>query len=420
MTIEPGFLLVVDDDEPNRDMLSRRLRKRGYQVEVAEDGTRALAMLGDGPARFHLVVLDIMMPGLNGLEVLEILRRERSPTDLPVIMATARDQSEDVVRALELGANDYVTKPLDFPVALARIETHLALKRAVDESARLERRLAERNRDLEKANARMIRDLHAAARVQGNFLPREPPPVPGASFAWVFRPCEELAGDGLNVFPIDDQRVGLYVLDVSGHGVASALLSVSVVRALAPPSERATILTREGGGLLAPAEVAAELNRRFPFDVETGQYFTIHYGVLDVASGTFGYVSAGQPGPVVLSPGGKVQVMDGRGYPIGLAEGPYEGRDVRLGPGDRLILYSDGIPEAVAPDGRMFGEARFLDALRRGRDRPLDACLDAVRQEVEDWCGEVGPRDDISLLAVEIAREPAEVPAGADDVPREP
>ena len=112
--------------------------------------------------------------------------------------------------------------------------------------------------------------------------------------------------------------------------------------------------------------------------------------------------------------------MDGRGYPIGLAEGPYEGRDVRLGPGDRLVLYSDGIPEAVAPDGRMFGEARFLDALRRGRTLPIAECLDAVRREVEDWCGPAGPRDDISLLAVEIAREPAEVPAVADDAPREP
>ena len=418
MTTDPGFLLVVDDDEPNRDMLSRRLRRRGYKVEVAEDGTRALAMLDDQHRRIDLVVLDIMMPGLNGLEVLEILRRGRSSSDLPVIMATARDQSEDIVRALELGANDYVTKPLDFPVVLARIETHLTMKRAVDEAVRLERRLAERNRELEKVNARMTRDLRAAARVQGTFLPKAPPPVPGAAFAWVFRPCEELAGDGLNVFPLDDRRVGLYVLDVSGHGVASALLSVSVVRTLAPPSDPATILARDGRNPVSPAEVAAELNRRFPFDADTSQFFTILYGVLDVATGSFEYVSAGQPGPIVLSPDGTPTVLDGRGVPIGLAEGPYEDRGVVLGPGDRLILYSDGIPEAMGPADTTFGEARLLDALRRGRAMPLDASLDALCREVEAWCGDAGPRDDISLLAVEIAGNPAD--AGVDPATREP
>lgn len=411
MTNLPGFLLVVDDDEPNRDMLSRRLRRRGYEVGVAEDGARALAMLDDPGLGIDLVVLDIMMPGLNGLEVLEILRQNRSPTDLPVIMATARDQSEDIVRALELGANDYVTKPLDFPVVLARIETHLALKRAVDEAHRLERRLAERNRALEQANSRMSRDLRSAARVQGAFLPKEPPPVPGASFAWVFRPCDELAGDGLNVFSLDENRVGLYVLDVSGHGVASALLSVAVVRALAPPSDPATFLVRDGCRPVPPAEVAAELNRRFPFEVDTGQYFTILYGILDVATGAFEYTSAGQPGPIVLPRDGPPRFLDGRGYPIGLAESPYEARSAALGPGDRLILYSDGVPEAMSPEGKMFGESRMLDALRLARSMPLDASLAALRREVEDWCGAPGPRDDISLLAVEIDGPSAEAVA---------
>lgn len=153
-------------------------------------------------------------------------------------MATARDQSSDIVRTLDLGANDYVTKPLDFPVVLARVRTQLSLKRAMDEVMRLERGLEEKNRRLEAVNARIGRDLKAAAKVQAGFLPRRPPEVSGTSFAWVFRPCEELAGDGLNAFAIDDRRVVMYVLDVSGHGVASALLSVSVARARRPRRTR--------------------------------------------------------------------------------------------------------------------------------------------------------------------------------------
>ena len=193
------------------------------------------------------------MPGMNGLEVLKILREAHTATDLPIIMATARRESEDIVKALAMGANDYVTKPLDFPVVLARVQTHLALKRAAEQVRQLEQILAERNRELEetnarleKANGRMSRDLKAAAKIQETFLPREAPRVPGTDFAWIYQPCDELGGDGLNVIPLGDGRIGLYILDVSGHGVASALLSVTLSRLLSPPSEPSSILIRDG------------------------------------------------------------------------------------------------------------------------------------------------------------------------------
>ena len=121
-------LLVVDDNEMNRDMLSRRLQRRGYGIHVAEDGARALAIIDEKPV--DLVLLDIMMPGIDGIEVLERLRRTYSQAELPIIMATAKADSEDVVKALELGANDYVTKPIDFPVVLARVQTQLRTKTA--------------------------------------------------------------------------------------------------------------------------------------------------------------------------------------------------------------------------------------------------------------------------------------------------
>ncbi len=139
-----GSLLVVDDSEMNRDMLTRRLVRRGYTVVAAENGRRALDMIAT--QAFDLIVLDIMMPGLSGLEVLEDLRQRYAPSELPVIMATAKDQSEDIVLALQLGANDYVTKPLDFPVVLARVQTQLSLKRAMQEIQTLAGQLEQRNR----------------------------------------------------------------------------------------------------------------------------------------------------------------------------------------------------------------------------------------------------------------------------------
>jgi sigma-B regulation protein RsbU (phosphoserine phosphatase) len=190
-------------------------------------------------------------------------------------MVTAHDRSDDIVHALDLGANDYVVKPYDFPVILARARTQLALKRVVEQKTELERSLGQRNQELAVANGRlsaayqrMKRDLLAAARVQEALLPRVPP-LPGARFAWGFEPCEELAGDTLNVVSLGRRHVGLYLLDVSGHGVAAALLSVMLSQVMAPAGDEASVLVRrpaDGGPdqPVPPAEVAAHLNRRFP------------------------------------------------------------------------------------------------------------------------------------------------------------
>jgi adenylate cyclase len=151
-----GQILVVDDNELNRDMLSRRLRSRGYSVTVAEDGSRALELLeGEG---FDLVLLDIMMPGLSGLDVLRHVREKRSRAELPIIMATARDQADDVIEALRAGASDYVTKPLDFPVVLARAELQIQLRRSTAEIRRLASGLEKRNRFIRATFGRYLSD----------------------------------------------------------------------------------------------------------------------------------------------------------------------------------------------------------------------------------------------------------------------
>ena len=174
MTVSQGSLLVVDDDAMNRDMLSRRLARQGYTVAVAEDGEQALKMI-EGQ-KFDLMLLDIMMPGVSGLQVLDILRPRYSMADLPVIMATAKDESSDIVEALKRGANDYVTKPLDFPVVLARTESQLALKRAREEIHRLAARLedqaaqlADWNRTLEQRVAEQVAELERVGRLKGFF-----------------------------------------------------------------------------------------------------------------------------------------------------------------------------------------------------------------------------------------------------------
>jgi sigma-B regulation protein RsbU (phosphoserine phosphatase) len=392
MTTPPASLLLVDDDDITRDLLGRYLESNGFAVQRASDGKEALARIDRGG--HDLVLLDIVMEGMSGLEILSAVRLRHSATDLPVIMATSKDLSQDVVEALKLGANDYITKPFDFPVVLARVRTQLSLKQAVDHIRQLDQRLTRQNAELEEANRRMRRDLNAAARVQAALLPGSPPAMPAARFAWEFKPCDGLAGDLLNIIPIDGRRVALYVLDVVDHGVAAALLAVMVNRVLMQ-------LCLSSERLPVPAEVAAHLNRQFPWEPQTSQFFTLLYGVLEVDTGAFRFVAAGHPGPVYLPRNAPARNFRLPSNPIGLGDCPYEEHSLTLGPGDRLYLYSDGIVDALRKDGKRFEVDRLLEQVERSRSAPLADGLGLLLRAARDWCGETPPHDDISLLAVE-------------------
>ena len=191
--------------------------------------------------------------------------------------------------------------------------------------------------------------------------------------------------------------------------MASALLSVTLSRLLAPPSEPSSILIRGGDRpeVTPPGEVADQLNRLFPFDPATEQFATMAYGVLDTSTGEFRYVSAGHPGPVYQPREGDPSILESQGFPIGLADAPFEERSIRLAVGDRLYLYSDGVPEAMDPGARQFGDGRLLEAIARSRTSTLQAGVEVLLGDVARWQGAGRPQDDLSILAVELRAEPS-------------
>ncbi|MHC4782449.1 MAG: PP2C family protein-serine/threonine phosphatase [Planctomycetota bacterium] len=255
-----------------------------------------------------------------------------------------------------------------------------------------------RRRDAEDSlravNKQLKRDLQAAAQVQQAQLPKDLPEVDGFKFGWRYRPCQELAGDALNILPIDDSHIAVYVLDVSGHGVRAALESFSLNLDLRP--------RQDGPAFNLPKQVLARLNVKYPMEAETGMFFTILYGVLDTETGEFTYASAGHPGPVLMKKGQPLHIIETRSFPIGVsADAEYTSETIQLEEGDRLILYTDGVVEALSSRDIPFGEERFLKTLARNRDEPIDGCLDAVMKSMENWACHVDLRDDLSLVGIE-------------------
>ncbi|HHL71731.1 MAG TPA: fused response regulator/phosphatase [Bacteroidetes bacterium] len=400
-------VLVADDDNITRRLLQATLQKYGHDVTAVDTGDKAWDMLQD-PMSPQLLILDWVMPGMDGPEIVRRLRESEMERYHYVILLTAKTQKDDVIKGLEAGADDFITKPFDKNELLFRL-------RAGERIIELENNLEERNWQLEStskllasSNERMKKDLETAARAQKSLLPSSEPDTDKVKFAWNYTPCDELAGDILNFFKLDDDHIAAYVLDVSGHGVAAALLSVTVSRFLTSDHNATSLLMQQDADsgewkVSPPQHVARRLNEQFPLDLSTGQYFTIMYGVLDLKNMKFTYVSAGHPDLVHSPKEGEARALQSRGLPIGFDEGAeYDEYEVALQPGDRVILYSDGVVEMKNSAGEQFETARLEQTVQRYRRASLQECVEGIVTTVQEWGKELPSQDDITVLAFEM------------------
>ena len=265
---------------------------------------------------------------------------------------------------------------------------------------------------LRRANKKMRKDLEDAAAIQQAWLPQSLPNVPGYRLEWLFRPCQELAGDNLKIVHLDDDHVGLFILDVCGHGVPAALLSVSLNRWLAPTPGQSFLFVPDPGSPTGhrpatPAAVAQALNRHFSAGPKTGKFFTILYGVLQLSSGKFRYITAGHPPPVRIRPDGASLCPLAKGLPMGvLPDFIFEEETITLDSGDRLLLYTDGAFEAFDGNEMEIGEERLFEELASLYHLPPDQSLAEIVRSIEAWCPGDQPQDDITLLSVDrLARD---------------
>jgi PAS domain S-box-containing protein len=278
----------------------------------------------------------------------------------------------------------------------AGITTHyVGVQSDVTRRKHAEDELRDANIRLRAGNQRMQRELQAAAIVQQSLLPKHIPQLRDVKIGWAFLPCEELAGDIFDVLPVDENRLALYLLDVCGHGVQSALLSTSLSHWLS----RMPIEMR-----LDPVAVVEDLNRAFQLDANSSQFFTCCYALLDVEVLRLDFVSAGHPPPILVREDEAREIMVD-GFPVGVVKKPgYELNRIELQPGDRVYLYSDGVSEQRDETGKMFGVERLRRQLLGHQAASLQNSIDETLQAVLNATKDGRSDDDISMLGISFER----------------
>jgi len=387
-------ILAIDDSTEVLLSIGATLESY-YDVRIATSGTEGVALAAElNPA---LILLDIMMPGLDGYETCSQIKANLATANIPIIFLTSIQDTADKIKGLELGGRDYITKPFNGGELLARIRTQL-------EISSLTEQLVKANDDLLRKQNVLEDDLKAAAEIQKSFLPPEPPKNTAIDVAWQFQPCDAVGGDILNIFRLDEDHFGFYVLDVSGHGVPAAMVTASVHQQLHPSTGmilKKNIKEPPHYQIMSPTEVLTNLDQNYPME-RFDRYFTITYMILNTQTGQILYSSAGHPPPLLLKTSGELLPLKKGGTIIGMGGIiPFEEGTVQLSPGDTLFLYTDGLPEYRNRDGEFLSDARFQTMIQAQKGFSAKEATEAVINSALSSFGDGNsPQDDITLLAV--------------------
>ncbi|WP_313824667.1 PP2C family protein-serine/threonine phosphatase [Leclercia sp.] len=391
-------VLIVEDSLVYRRLLVRMLAQWGYSVSEAENGIAALQILANQPV--SLVISDWEMPEMDGLTLCREIRSRQFGHYVYVILLTAREAPGDLTLGFDAGADDFLSKPVEQSELRARLHAGARV-------LSLEATLAARNARLSEALRQIEQDLEVAARIQQSVLPAHQQRYGDYFSDWIFLPSAWVSGDIFNVFPLDN-HLGFYCVDVSGHGVGAAMMSLAVARQFLHGRAVERFLFTGDNEVASPAEVVRILNGRFCSDeVEIVSYFTMIYGVIDLATGEGKLCQAGHPTPFIVTPDGEVRTVGNGGAPVGLMPDlSWTDVSFSLAPGERLCLFSDGITECENVAGEQFGQMRLQAALQEGAGHRLNELLPQFARHLIHWrSGDnrepQAMADDVSLLVIE-------------------
>jgi sigma-B regulation protein RsbU (phosphoserine phosphatase) len=399
-------ILLVDDSLPQRKLLAKMLQGWGYAVLEAASGAEALDIALR--SEIDIVLSDWVMPGMSGVEFCRAFRALERRRYGYFVLLTSKSEKEDVALGLDSGADDFLTKPVNGGELRARL---LAGERIVG----MQEELRDKNDllsgaldQLRRIHEGLNRDLMEARRFQQSLIPDRVREFDGGRVSLMFRPCGHVGGDFIGLFRVSETRIGLYSMDVSGHGIASALLAARIAGYLSgsSPEENIALAIDDRGSctMRPPGEVCERLNELMLSQMETDLYLTMLLADCDLGTGRIRMVQAGHPNPVVQRATGGLERPGSGGLPVGLIPGAkWHSFEVALDPGDRLFAVSDGVTECPGPDGAEFGEAGLEHFLRRNARLSGQGLLEALSWELDRYSGLQDLPDDVSCAMLEFA-----------------
>ena len=402
-------VLIADDDMISRRLLEATLARWGYETIVTHDGVEAWNAL-QRPTAPSLAILDWMMPGMDGVEVCRKIRQREQEPYIYLILLTTKGRKEHLIEGLEAGADDFLAKPVSGSELRARLRAGERMLAMQEELLAKNRIVAQTLTELQKLYDSLDRDLIEARKLQQTLIRDRQRDYGWAQASLLLRNSGRVGGDLVGSFRVDDNRVALYSIDVSGHGVASAMMTARLAGFLTGSSPDQNLAFQKGprGGhiLLPPEAVAERFNRLMLEEIQAEQYFTMAFAVVDRAAGLVSLVQAGHPHPMLIQSSGQIHRLGFGGLPIGLIPGAtYDRLDHPIAAGDRLVLVSDGFTECPLPDGQEFGEEGLTLSLHRSAHLSGPDLLEALVWDLSHQSGSDSFPDDVSAVVLDLAEQ---------------
>ena len=376
---QPERILLVDDNPANLQVLFQTLEGRGYNLLVAKDGETALSVARKGlPA---LILLDIMMPGIDGYEVCRRLKNDPATKEIPVIFLSALGETKDKVRGLDLGAVDYISKPFQADEVIARVNTHITIYRL--------------RREVQAQKDALERELEVVAKVQYDLLPKRLPEIKGMKLSAYYKTSRYAGGDYYDIIELPDERWGFMVADAEGHSTPAAVRMAMTC----------ALLRGYPGAASDPDEVLKDLNKTL-CEVVGMSFITAIFAVYDGRDNSLRIVKAGHMDPLLYRPseGETAEIPCEGTYAMGIEQ--YDEvpvTETRLQSGDRLLFYTDGLTEARNQEGEEFGTERFDGLFSKYKDQSLKEAFENLKEEYFLFFKGLTQHDDITIILMEAA-----------------